>query len=202
MKDKINSIDRIRQAWAQAAAECHKAEDDILEDWDAVNMDHTSHPHPPGHQKRQPIDIREAEKSDLTGLSKLFDEYRQFYRQKPDLQGAQAFISERLSRKDSFIFIAFPDEQPAGFVQLYPSFSSVAMQRIFILNDLYVNQKARGKGIATALIRKAEEFALEMGAVRLSLATEIANTPAQKLYEKLQWKKDEVFLHYNRTLCK
>jgi len=84
--------------------------------------------------------------------------------------------------------------------QLYPSFSSVTMRRIFILNDLYVGPSARKKGIAGALLNQSEVYAAEMGAARLALATEITNTAAQKLYEKLQWKKDEVFFHYNKAV--
>jgi len=145
------------------------------------------------------MELREAKLSDLAGVSRLFDEYRQFYGQEQDKDGAQAFVQDRLSQKDSVIFIALVADKPVGFVQLYPSFSSVAMRRVFILNDLYVGPSARKNGIATALINKSEVYAAEIGAARLALATEITNTPAQKLYEKLQWKKDEVFFHYNKA---
>jgi ribosomal protein S18 acetylase RimI-like enzyme len=146
------------------------------------------------------MEIREAELSDLTGVSKLFDEYRQFYRQEQDKDGAKVFMQNRLSQKDSVIFIAIVADVPVGFVQLYPSFSSVAMRRIFILNDLYVASSSRKNGIATALISESEMYAAKKGAARLALATEINNTAAQKLYEKLQWKKDEVFFHYNKAI--
>ncbi len=146
------------------------------------------------------MEIRKAELSDLASVSTLFDEYRQFYRQEQDKDGAQAFVRDRLSQKDSVIFVALVADAPVGFVQLYPSFSSVGMRRIFILNDLYVRQSARKKGIATALINKSEVYASEIRAARLALATEITNTAAQKLYEKLQWQKDEVFFHYNKAV--
>ncbi len=145
------------------------------------------------------MEIREAELPDLASVSTLFDEYRQFYRQEQDKDGARAFVQDRLSQKDSVIFIAFVADAPVGFVQLYPSFSSVGMRRIFILNDPYVRQSARNKGIAAALINRSEVYATEMGAARLALATEITNTAAQNLYEKLQWKKDEVFFHYSKA---
>lgn len=144
--------------------------------------------------------IRHADIDDLFSLSRLFDAYRQFYRQAPDIDSATAFVRERLSQRDSAIFLAFVDDDSLGFVQLYPSFSSVAMKPIFILNDLYVSPPARKQGIATALVNRSELHAIESGAARLSLATEVSNTTAQKLYEKLGWKKDEVFVHYNRAL--
>jgi len=146
------------------------------------------------------IEIREAALSDLAGVSTLFDEYRQFYRQEQDREGAQAFVQDRMSQKDSVIFIALMADKPVGFVQLYPSFSSVAMRRIFILNDLYVAPSARKKGIGAALVNKCEVYATEMGAARLALATEITNTAAQRLYDKLRWKRDDVFVHYNKAM--
>ncbi len=146
------------------------------------------------------MEIREAETPDLAGLSALFDEYRQFYKQEPNEEGASSFVQERLSQGDSVFFMALDGNLPVGFVQLYPSFSSVAMQRIFILNDLYVKPSARKKGIAAALINRSEVFALEAGAARLELATEKTNSSAQHLYEKLGWNKDEVFFHYNKAV--
>ena len=69
------------------------------------------------------------------------------------------------------------------------------MQRVFILNDLYVAQEARGKGIGEALLIKAQQFAINQEAKGLTLETATDN-PAQKLYERLGWKKDKEILHY------
>lgn len=146
------------------------------------------------------MEIRNANLSDLAVLATLFDAYRQFYQQEPDAASAMSFIRERLTREDSVIFLAFGADVPVGFVQLYPSFSSVAMRRLYILNDLYVSPEARKQGVATALINRSEAFAAEAGAVRLALATAFTNTAAQRLYEKLGWKKDELFFHYNKAI--
>ena len=35
-----------------------------------------------------------------------------------------------------------------GFIQLYPSFSTVSLKRQWILNDLYVKEEYRNKGYA------------------------------------------------------
>lgn len=73
----------------------------------------------------------------------LFDHYRQFYNQPSDLAKAAAFLSARTKQNQSIIYLAEIEEQPAGFVQLYPSFSSVSMQKVYILNDLYVDKSFR-----------------------------------------------------------
>lgn len=133
-------------------------------------------------------------------LAKLFDAYRQFYGQTSDLDGAKAFLSERLQNEQSVIFLAQSDDIECGFTQLYPAFSSVAMRPIWILNDLFVAPQARRQGVGKSLMQAATEFATDNGARRLALATAVDNHSAQSLYESLGWVKNESFLHYNLEL--
>jgi ribosomal protein S18 acetylase RimI-like enzyme len=70
------------------------------------------------------------------------------------------------------------------------------MRRLWILNDLFVDEDARGRGVAEALMDRAEEFASSSDAAGLELATEKNNAPAQALYEKRSWKRDDEFYHY------
>jgi GNAT superfamily N-acetyltransferase len=144
-----------------------------------------------------PIKIVRTTIEHLGEVAPLFNLYRQFYEQPPDLEGAREFIRERLQHGESVIFLARADKKPAGFTQLYPSFSSVSMQRLWILNDLYVAAEARRLGVGEALLERARQWALETGAKGLELATATDNFPAQKLYEKTGWKKDLEFFHYH-----
>ena len=109
-------------------------------------------------------------------------------------------MAERLRREDSAIFLALQGEQLAGFTQLYPSFSSGAMARIFVLNDLFVTPESRRRGICFSLLGAAAEYARAEGAVRLALSTELTNTTAQAAYEKAGWKRDTVFCVYQLAL--
>ncbi|MBW4618597.1 MAG: GNAT family N-acetyltransferase [Cyanosarcina radialis HA8281-LM2] len=136
----------------------------------------------------------------IEDLSKLFDRYRVFYNQTSDLASAKQFISDRCKNGDSAIFVAEDNQVMAGFTQLYPSFSSVSMKRVWILNDLFVAEAYRRQGVARLLMDAAEKYALETGAVRMVLATQIANTVAQKLYESRNYVKDEAFYHYTLGL--
>tara|TARA_R110002072_G_scaffold149458_1_gene297326 strand:- start:25311 stop:25778 length:468 start_codon:yes stop_codon:yes gene_type:complete len=137
-----------------------------------------------------------ATTNNLENLSVLFNRYRVFYKQPSDIERAKQFLSERLLRKDSIIFMALSDAGEAmGFTQLYPSFSSVSTQRTYILNDLYVSEVHRNKGIGEALMERAKQFAISEGAKGITLETEV-NNPAQHLYERLGWKKDDDKFHY------
>lgn len=121
--------------------------------------------------------------ADLAQLAQLFDGYRQFYHQPPDLPGARAFILARLQAGDSVIYLAVDDAgQGAGFVQLYPAYSSVRMQRVYLLNDLYVAPSHRRQGVARQLMHAARQLMQDKKAAYLALETGVENEQAQALY--------------------
>lgn len=133
----------------------------------------------------------------LESVASLFNDYRRFYQQPSDFDGACQFLRERLRLEDSVIFAAEIDGSFVGFAQLYPSFSSIAMKRLWIVNDLYVHPEFRKKSVARTLLHEARQFAEATGAGSLTLKTALTNEPAQRLYTALGWKKDEVFCSYN-----
>jgi ribosomal protein S18 acetylase RimI-like enzyme len=138
--------------------------------------------------------IRKADLTDLEAIVPLFDAYRQFYKQAPDLNGARAYLKARLENHETTIFM---DHTNAAFALLYDTFSSVPMQRLTILNDLYTKPEARGQGLGTALIQASREHALEMQSVFLRLRTATDNVTAQSVYERIGFIKDEIYLTYN-----
>jgi ribosomal protein S18 acetylase RimI-like enzyme len=103
------------------------------------------------------------------------------------MESARGFINERLTKNDSAIFAASEDNIMCGFVQLYPSFSSVAMKRTYYLNDLFVNVSFRRNGIAKALIEKSIKFAME-------------NDAAKNLYIKSGFTKNTSYDYFNFTI--
>ena len=139
-----------------------------------------------------------AELDDLDALAPLFDAYRRFYGQPSDIAGARAFLADRFKRGESVIFLAVVDGAIVGFTQLYPSFSSVSMKRLWVLNDLFVTPDARKSGAGRALLERAERWAAETGAKGLTLSTQLTNLGAQRLYEACGWTKDDEFIHYHR----
>lgn len=142
------------------------------------------------------MEIRNAEQKDLDSLTRLFDLYRVFYKCEPDPASARAFLEERLTQGESHILCAFEGEEMLGFTQLYPSFSSSEMKRIWILNDLFVDPEKRKKGVGGALLDAAREFGHANGATYLSLETQTTNKTAQSLYESKGWERDHEFFTY------
>jgi GNAT superfamily N-acetyltransferase len=134
--------------------------------------------------------IRRAKKKDIEQLSVLFDKYRIFYKRNGDIATAKQFLKKRIKRKESVIFVAEERNELIGFTQLFPIFSSTNMMRTWLLNDLYVNEKSRGKGAASALLNAAKEFGVETNSKWLLLQTAADNFTAQKVYEKNGWVKE------------
>jgi GNAT superfamily N-acetyltransferase len=144
------------------------------------------------------VTIVRAERKDLENVIPLFDEYREFYEADSDHAAARAFLTERMDRGESVIFLAYAKRREAvGFTQLYPSFSSVSLKRLWILNDLFVRSDARRGGVARALLERARQHAVETGAKGLVLNTAVTNKPAQTLYESCGWEQDAEFLQYH-----
>jgi GNAT superfamily N-acetyltransferase len=144
--------------------------------------------------------VRQATVSDIDLLVPIFDGYRQFYRQASEPDRIRRFLLDRFEHNQSVIFIALKDRAPIGFTQLYPSFSSGALARIYVLNDIFVDPGARRAGAGVALLEAAADYARRVGAVRLVLSTELTNSAAQALYEKMGWKRNTEFCTYQLGL--
>ncbi|WP_028776979.1 GNAT family N-acetyltransferase [Shimazuella kribbensis] len=145
--------------------------------------------------------IKKATLEELDLVAQLFDQYRVFYEQASDFENGRRFIQARMKNNQSVIFLALEqDNIPLGFVQLYPSFSSVSMKKLWILNDLFMDPSARNRGIAKKLMETAKNFAIETGAKGIILETAVTNHQAKSLYESIRYKKDVHSDHYELTL--
>ncbi len=141
------------------------------------------------------ITIIRAQPEHISLLAPLLDAYRVFYKQDSDRKAAAQFLKERFQKNESVLFLSLDGDEATGFVQLYRSFSTVSLQPILILNDLYVGKTYRKKGIGEALLRSSQEYCQIKGFKGLALETAIDN-PAQELYERLGWEKDVHCFHY------
>lgn len=141
------------------------------------------------------IKIIQAKEDHLDILMPLFNDYRQFYGQESDIMGARMFLQRRIEKKESVIFLALEEDIGVGFTQLYPTYSSVSMQKFYVLNDLFVSEEHRNKGIGERLLHQAKMFTADFKLKGLALET-ASDNPAQQLYERLGWIKDTDFYHY------
>ncbi len=146
------------------------------------------------------IDIRAAGPHDIPELVRLFNAYRAFYGESPASERTFSYIQDRVVGSSGKYFLAWHADQAAGFMHLISSTNTLAMRPIWFLEDLYVDPAARRLGIATRLMRYAEEFARSTGAERLTLATAHDNLHAQRLYAKMGYVREDHFWYFHRLL--
>lgn len=149
------------------------------------------------------MDIQRITTGQVALVAGLFNQYRIFYKQASDIALAERFLTERQANNESVIFVAIINGQPAGFTQLYPTYSSMRVSKNWILNDLYVEPSQRKQGIGTALIKTAMAFAGNDGASYLALSTAVNNHTAQALYESIGFirqERDAAFFDYRIAL--
>jgi len=132
-------------------------------------------------------------------LAPLFVKYREFYGQLPYPDSSRSFLEKRLERGESIIYLALADDDDnklMGFCQLYPSFSSLSLKLVCILNDIYVAEDSRRMLVADHLMREAKKMAKETNAVRLRVSTSNNNEVAMKTYESIGFREDNEFKSY------
>jgi GNAT superfamily N-acetyltransferase len=144
------------------------------------------------------VAVRQAVAADTEALAVLFDQYRQFQGQASNVTAARSFLAERFDHGESIVFIASAGTAAVGFAQLYPSFSSTSLSRVFVLNDLFVVEAVRGQRIASQLLSAVESYAWSFGASRVTLNVARSNVSAQQVYAARGWKQDEDFFMFHR----
>jgi len=146
------------------------------------------------------MQVMRVSSPDVSRAAPLFAAYREFYGQPYDLEAATDFLTQRLERGESIVLIALDGENPVGFTQIYPSFSSTRLAPIWILNDLFVGESARGGGAVDALLDTAANLGSDAGAISIELATAHTNLRAQSVYARHGYQIDEHYLHYEKSL--
>lgn len=145
------------------------------------------------------MEYRIASAEDLIPLSVLFHEYRSTSISLEDLAeltDTQAWVVSRFHHDDAIFILAIEGEKLVGFITLYQGFSSVSLQKYWILNDLYVRITVRGKGCAKALMVFAHDYAVHTGAKGIELETGEHNMIAQNLYADLGYVENTHYKHY------
>ncbi|MFJ5758824.1 GNAT family N-acetyltransferase [Neobacillus sp. NPDC093182] len=142
------------------------------------------------------LTIRQAAIQDLSKIVPIFDSYREYFKQQKDPVMVEQFLFEKFEHMESVIFIAQHEDEVVGFAQLYPVFSSLTLQRVWLLNDFFIAEEFRGSGVGTQLFAKVKEFTLLTKSKGIELSVEHTNKKAWAFWEKQGFKLDEEFRYY------
>lgn len=132
------------------------------------------------------IIIRKAEAGDEARWRELWAGYVDFYRGSV-AEEATALTWSRILDDRSTIrcLVAERDGRVEGLCNYLFHDSTWSTQPICYLQDLFVDPKARGGGLAKKLILACEEDAKASGAFRLYWQTQEYNAPARSLYDTI-----------------
>lgn len=146
---------------------------------------------------------RRATLEDIDALTEMFNQYLLFYKKNASLEEQKKYLYERLKNEEAIVFLAIDTHhKPVGFALLYITFSSLLLNKIVILNDLYVDSNLRKNGFAKKLIEETKNYAREIDAPVIRLRTAKNNFTAQALYQKMGFVRDEHLYGYDLVLKK
>jgi GNAT superfamily N-acetyltransferase len=132
------------------------------------------------------IDVVETE-TQLHRLLPLMRAYCTFYAVAPSdaslLLMSRALMADPL--REGKQFLATDGGEAVGFATLFWSWASTIAGRVGVMNDLFVLDTARGRGVGTALIDASAQACRERGALRMVWQTALDNRSAQSLYDRV-----------------
>jgi GNAT superfamily N-acetyltransferase len=141
----------------------------------------------------------------LGALLPLIAAYQRFYEVADvDDERNRAFFARFLApSEDGMLLGAWRGGGLVGYACLYWHFTSLVPAETVLMNDLYVDEPARGRGVGRALIEASVAVARERGAHHLEWATAPGNLKAQRLYdatgaERSEWIEYELRLGRSR----
>ena len=131
--------------------------------------------------------IRPAEIDDVPEIFVLIKELADYERLLDQVIATEDLLEESLFGENSNVevLLACDDNQILGFALYFRTFSTFLGRPGIYLEDLFVREFARGKGIGEALLRRIARSTLEMGGGRLEWAVLNWNQPAISFYKKM-----------------
>jgi GNAT superfamily N-acetyltransferase len=141
------------------------------------------------------MEIRPIRQEEVPAALPLFAGYQRFYEvEDPSDEANLAFFSRFCEPSDAGLLLgAWDGEDLVGFANIYWTFSSTRATDIALMNDLFVAERARGRGIARALIDACVEAASARGLPALTWETAPDNTTAQRVYDATGATRSEWF---------
>jgi len=128
-----------------------------------------------------------ADPEEAETVARLIGGFRDYYgRDRPTDNAILAGVERLIEQPDTDFLLAAPDDDapPLGVAQLRYRFCIWTSSPDCWLEDLFVDERARRRGVADALMTVAFARARERGARRMELDTWETNDPALALYRR------------------
>ncbi|NBQ96703.1 MAG: GNAT family N-acetyltransferase [Micrococcales bacterium] len=143
--------------------------------------------------------VRQVENEDKSSWQELYGAYLKFY-ESESVESSTELLWNRLIKDAPEIqgLVAVSNGEVVGIAHFHYQISTWSDTSHCYLEDLYVAEDARGKGVASALIAAVEGLAIQNKSSELFWITKENNTVARKLYEQVATLSD--FVRYEKKL--
>ena len=131
--------------------------------------------------------IRQIGPGDLADIVSLIHEFAEFENLTAYCEVDEHRLFAAMFARNAIVegFAAFDGDSLGGYTLFYPGFSSFRGELGFNVEDLYVREEYRGKGIGHLLLQMVARTAHDRGLVRLDLMVNSQNPAARAFYKKL-----------------
>ena len=133
------------------------------------------------------FEIRQAEEEDAPQILELIKALAEFENLSDEVVATEELLKIKLFGKNSpaEVQIAYDKNKTLGFALYFRTFSTFLGRPGIYLEDLYVRESSRGKGVGEALLRRLAQRTREIGGGRLEWSVLNWNEAAIKFYQKI-----------------
>lgn len=137
--------------------------------------------------------------SELDELLPLMRGYCVFYETDPPDEALLELSRWLLAHPEDGVQVLARDQdgEAVGFSTVYWTWRTMHASRLAVLEDLFVAPRARGAGVADALIEDARARARARGARDLTWQTAKSNQRAQAVYDRIGAERDDGWFDYS-----
>jgi GNAT superfamily N-acetyltransferase len=131
--------------------------------------------------------LRPATRADVPLITQLIQELAEYEKLAHTCVADEESVAENLfgERPAAEVVLAFIGEEPAGFTLYFENYSTHLSRRGMHLEDLYVREHLRGRGVGKLLLAKLASIALERGYGRMEWAVLRWNESAIRVYDAI-----------------
>jgi len=132
------------------------------------------------------VRIRYAEKEDSTIILSFIKQLAIYERLETSAVATVKNIEHSLfEKKEAEVLLIEENEIPVGFALFFHNYSTFLGKSNIYLEDLYINEKSRGKGYGKMLLQRLATITLERGCERLDWACLDWNEKSIAFYESV-----------------
>jgi ribosomal protein S18 acetylase RimI-like enzyme len=139
------------------------------------------------------IIFRQAVPADLPQLARLLEKLftiEEDFQYSYDLQ--RQGLGLLLESKSATIIVAAENNRIVGMITGQLTISTAEGGRSLVVEDLYVNEQVRGRGIGRLLLHEVGKWANRFGARRMQLLADCNNHKALDFYDHIGWQQTKL----------